>query len=119
MDNENRFSVLLLEKDVLEYNHFKAKYEEFDALSKTTIRGFFYKNYYKEQKILWYNKYIKKMSYLEKRYRKTNIYTKFHEQIETPVSGGLPPDSCTSPAFASESSFDCCPSRRETSRSRY
>ena len=24
------------------------------------------------------------MSYLEKRYRKTNIYTKFHEQIETP-----------------------------------
>ena len=38
MDDENRFSVLLLEKDVLEYNHFKAQYEEFDRLSKTTIK---------------------------------------------------------------------------------
>ncbi len=60
MDDENRFSVLLLEKDVLEYNHFKAQYEEFDRLSKTTIKGFLYKNYYKEQKMFWYNKYIKR-----------------------------------------------------------
>ena len=35
MNDEFRFSVFVLEKDVLEYNHFKAKYEEFDALSKT------------------------------------------------------------------------------------
>lgn len=84
MDDENRFSVLLLEKDVLEYNHFKAQYEEFDRLSKTTIKGFLFKNYYKEKKMFWYNKYIKRMSYLEKRYRKTNVYTKYHEQIEAP-----------------------------------
>lgn len=84
MDDESRFSVFVLEKDVLEYNHFKAKYEEFDALSKTKIKGFLYKNYYKDQKMFWYNKYIKKMSYLEKRYRKTNVYTKYHEQMETP-----------------------------------
>jgi hypothetical protein len=84
MDDESRFSVFVLEKDVLEYNHFKAKYEEFDALSKTKIKGFLYKNYYKDQKMFWYNKYIKKMSFLEKRYRKTNVYTKYHEQMETP-----------------------------------
>ena len=42
MNDEFRFSVFVLEKDVLEYNHFKAKYEEFDALSKTKIRGFLY-----------------------------------------------------------------------------
>ncbi len=84
MDNEDRFSVLLLEKDVLEYNHFKAQYEEYDRLSKTKLKGFLFKNHYKEQKIFWYNKYIKKMSYLESRYRKTNVYTKFHQQLETP-----------------------------------
>jgi hypothetical protein len=84
MDDENRFSVMLLEKEVLEYNHFKTNYEEFKRLSNTTIKGFLFKNYYKEQKLFWYNKYIKRMSYLETRYRKTNIYTKFHEQIETP-----------------------------------
>jgi hypothetical protein len=84
MDDDSRFSVFVLEKDVLEYNHFKAKYEEFDALSKTKIKGFLYKNYYKDQKMFWYNKYIKKMSFLEKRYRKTNVYTKYHEQMETP-----------------------------------
>jgi hypothetical protein len=84
MDDDNRFSVFVLEKDVLEYNHFKAKYEEFDRLSKTKIRGFFYKNYYKDQKMFWYNKYIKKMSYIESRYRKTNIYTDYHKQLETP-----------------------------------
>jgi hypothetical protein len=84
MNNENRFSVLILENDVLEYNHFKAKYEEFCRLSNTSFKGFFFKTYYKEQKMIWYNKYIKKMSYLETRYRKTNIYTKYHEQLETP-----------------------------------
>jgi hypothetical protein len=84
MNNEDRFSVLLLEKDVLEYNLFKSQYEEFERLSKTTFRGFFYKNYYREQKIFWYNKYIKKMSYLESRYRKTKVYTKYHQQLETP-----------------------------------
>lgn len=105
MNDEFRFSIFVLEKDVLEYNHFKAKYEEFDALSKTKIRGFLYKNYYKDQKMFWYNKYIKKMRYLEKHYRNTHVYTDYHKQLETPylldqepvvatlIEPSAPPDS--------------------------
>lgn len=84
MDNSNRFSVMILEKDVLEYNHFKSKYNEFEELLKTNFRGFFFKNYYQNQKMLWYNKYIKKMSFLEKHYRTTHVYTGYHKQLEDP-----------------------------------
>ena len=33
MDDENRFSVLNLEKDVLEYNFYKKKYNEYEKKS--------------------------------------------------------------------------------------
>jgi len=33
----------------------------------------------------WYNKYMNKMKYIEGNYRKTNIYTKYHEQLEQPI----------------------------------
>lgn len=84
MDDTTRFSVLILEKDVLEYNHFKKNYQKFEKLLNSKIRGYFYKQYYQEKKMYWYNKYIQKMRFLEKNYRTTNIYTNYHKQLEAP-----------------------------------
>ena len=38
----------------------------------------------KENREYWYNKYIKKMAYLERSYRRTNVYTDYHRQLENP-----------------------------------
>lgn len=83
MDDENRFSVLNLEKDVLEYNFYKKKYNEYEK-KVNSVWYYFSKKRNEEEKIKWYKKYIGKMNYLEKNYRKNKIYTQFHAEIEQP-----------------------------------
>ena len=85
MDDTNRFSVMILEKDVLEYNHFKNKFYEYDAKARSCIWRPFRKHHL-TLKMHYYDKYIKKMKFLEQNYRKTNIYTKYHEGIEYPYT---------------------------------
>ena len=78
--DNNRFSVFLLEKDVLEYHNAKNKYNEYDEqYHSCTIES---KDEYKQKKSYWYKKYISKMKYLEENYRKTNVYTQYHSQLE-------------------------------------
>jgi len=78
--NNNRFSVFLLEKDVLEYHNAKNKYNEYDEQYHSCPMEL--KDEYKQKKSYWYKKYISKMKYLEENYRKTNIYTPYHSQLE-------------------------------------
>ena len=77
--NNDRFSILKLERDVCQYIEFKNYYEKYQEKFNNS---FFYKNYYKEKKDYWYNKYITKMKYLEDNYRYINNYTDFHRQLE-------------------------------------
>jgi hypothetical protein len=97
MDDNNRFSILILEKDVLEYNHYRQKFNEFD--SKTRSKWYiFNKSLIQDKKMYWYKKYIGKMKYIEDNYRKTNIYTEYHaklEQLDTePVIATVIEPSC-------------------------
>jgi hypothetical protein len=85
MEN-NRFSILILEKDVLEYNYYKTKYNEFESITKVRWYNIFNKKQKQEEKMYWYNKYIGKMKYIEENYRKTNIYTQYHSNIENNTS---------------------------------
>lgn len=82
MENNNRFSVMLLEKDVLEYHNYKTKYNEY--YEKCANCSFKEKEELEKKKKYWYNRYIKKMKYLEENYRKTNVYTQYHAQLENP-----------------------------------
>ena len=82
MENNNRFSVMLLEKDVLEYHNFKNKYNEFYELcANCSLKE---KEDFEKKKNYWYKRYIGKMKYLEENYRKTNVYTRYHAQLENP-----------------------------------
>lgn len=81
MDDSKRFSVVVLEKDVLEYNYYKTQYHNMEQMLKSW-RGKFFRNHYTSQKMYFYNKYIMKMKYLEDHYRKTNVYTDYHRQLE-------------------------------------
>ena len=83
MDGEDRFSIVVLEKDVLEYNYFKTKFKKYEY-KLNTFCGKMRKNYNNGRKMFYYNKYIKKMKYLEENYRKTHVYTDYHKQLETP-----------------------------------
>ena len=80
MENNNRFSVMLLEKDVLEYHNYKTKYNEY--YEKCANCSFKEKEELEKKKKYWYNRYIKKMKYLEENYRKTNVYTQYHAQLD-------------------------------------
>lgn len=98
-DNNNRFSVLILERDVLDYHNYKLKYNQFYQQCKN-----FYSTGGRDKSELeklettrdyWYKKYISKMGYLEKTYRRTNIYTQYHDQLENgyvrnPISRDIP-----------------------------
>ena len=90
--SSDRFSVLLLEKDVLEYHNYKLKYNEYDErLHHCHPRT---RDDVKTKRDYYYKKYISKMKYLEQNYRKTNIYTRYHAQLE---SGYRPQDSVRPP----------------------
>ena len=78
--DNNRFSVFLLEKDVLEYHNAKNKYNEYDEQYHSCPIEC--KDEYKQKKSYWYKKYISKLKYLEENYRKTNVYTRYHSQLE-------------------------------------
>lgn len=95
--DNNRFSVFLLEKDVLEYVNAKNRYNEYDE--KYHSCSIELKDEYKQKKSYWYKKYISKMKYLEENYRKTNIYTQYHSQLE---HGYVPPqiNNYTAPPLA-------------------
>lgn len=49
MDNENRFSVFLLEKDVMEYREYREKFNKYEQ-KLNTCSGFFFKSCYTEKK---------------------------------------------------------------------
>lgn len=87
IDDKNRFSVFLLENDVAEYIHYKKKYNDYHLklfdkrLSTLPARIIRNKLYIKKHK-MYYDKYIKKMKYLEEHYRSINNYTNYHAQLE-------------------------------------
>lgn len=81
MDYDNRFSIVLLEKDILEYREYKEKYSKYENKLKTCL-ALIYKSEYETKRNFFYNKYIKKMRYLERKYRCNNIYTNYHSQLE-------------------------------------
>ena len=56
--DNNRFSVFLLEKDVLEYHNAKNKYNEYDEQYHSCPIEC--KDEYKQKKGYWYKKYISK-----------------------------------------------------------
>ena len=98
--DENRFSVLILERDVLtyrkyniKYQHFSEKYQKLSSLRETNKEQ--ERERCRQEMEKWYNLYINKMNYLEKNYRKTKIYTKYHAQLENkpaPKSEPFDPD---------------------------
>lgn len=78
--SNDRFSIMILEQDVLEYHNNKLKYNEYYELHKNA--HFIEKEELKNKRDYWYNKYINKMRYLEQTYRKTSIYTDYHKNLE-------------------------------------
>ena len=56
-------------------------------------------------KMDFYNKYINKLIFLERHYRKTNIYTRYHEELEQPYVKETPVVATlvTSPIYPDDS----------------
>jgi len=79
--NKERFSILTLENDILEYIEFRKNYNMYLKKSNNIFLCL-YKNTNKTKSDFWYKKYISKMRYLETNYRRTKIYTNFHQQLE-------------------------------------
>ena len=81
MNDDNRFSIVLLEKDILEYREYKEGYNKYEKKLKSWM-SLVYGVQYEKKRNFYYNKYLKKMRYLEKKYRCNNIYTEYHSQLE-------------------------------------
>ena len=79
--NEDRFSVLLLEKDVLEYVENKKKFKEYELKTRIWYRCCF-RTKDANKKSGYYLKYIQSMRNLERKYRHVNVYTQYHKQLE-------------------------------------
>ena len=84
--SNDRFSIMILEQDVLEYHDYKTKYNNYYKLHESALPSLG-KNQLKETRDYWYTKYINKMRYLERNYRKTTIYTNYHQQLENQERG--------------------------------
>tara|TARA_Y100000992_G_scaffold300197_1_gene268360 strand:- start:1061 stop:1396 length:336 start_codon:yes stop_codon:yes gene_type:complete len=84
-DDNNRFSVLKLENDVKDYMFYKEKFNEYDVKSRNKWNCFFKKRIM-VKRYDYYEKYISKLAYLNNNYRKTKIYTSFHEDLEQPYN---------------------------------
>jgi len=78
---EDRFSLLLLERDVLEYVGFKDKYNELERKSGRWYRCCFRRSD-EAKRTHYYAKYIQSMRNLETKYRHVNVYTNYHRQLE-------------------------------------
>ena len=87
MEDNNRFSILKLEKDVLEYHQYKIKFNEYNNKLKSSC---LYYSHYNRKKDFYYNKYINKMKYLENNYRLIHNYTQFHRQLENNYYDDIP-----------------------------
>ena len=61
-ENNNRFSILTLEKDMTEYIYYKTKFNEYATKSKSTWH-YFSRSKNERLKIEFYTKYIAKMHY--------------------------------------------------------
>ena len=88
--DQNRFSVFVLEMDVLSYRKYKIKYQYFSekyqqlsSLRETNKEQ--ERERCRQEMEKWYNLYINKLRYLETNYRKTKIYTKYHDQLENKI----------------------------------
>mgnify|MGYP001166576181 CR=1 FL=1 len=104
MSEDNRFSIFILEKDVLEYNYYKKKFDEYTNKVNSWWR-YPFRNSDMQYKMDFYNKYIMKLRFLEKHYRKTNIYTRYHEELEQPYAKETPVVArlVTSPIYPDDS----------------
>jgi hypothetical protein len=80
IDEDKRFSIVNLEKDVNEYMNYRSKYYFYNKKLKKPF--IIRRRTYKKKEKQYYNLYIKKMKYLEETYRRTNNYTKYHAQLE-------------------------------------
>jgi len=87
--DENRFSVLVLERDVMMYRKYKIRYNfYYDKYKRmcTNLReanaSLQDKEKTRKEMEKFYDLYISKLRYLETNYRRTNIYTRYHEQLE-------------------------------------
>lgn len=80
IDEDKRFSIVNLEKDVSEYMNYRSKYYFYNKKLKKPF--IIRRRTYKKKEKQYYNLYIKKMKYLEETYRRTNNYTKYHAQLE-------------------------------------
>ena len=79
--DENRFSILLLEKDVLQYVKYKNKFNEYEQKCRVWYRCCHRKTD-ATKKASYYLKYIQSMRKLEQKYRHVNIYTSYHKGLE-------------------------------------
>lgn len=99
--DENRFSVLVLERDVMMYRKYKNRYnlyyEKYQRMrnnlqeANVTLQE---REKVRQEMEKWYGLYISKLRYLETNYRRTNIYTRYHQQLENssrPNLTGEPP----------------------------
>lgn len=87
--DEERFSVLVLERDVMLYRKYKTRYNFYYDKYKRMCYHLREANvnYQEKEKARlemekWYGLYINKLRYLETNYRRTKIYTRYHEQLE-------------------------------------
>ena len=87
--DENRFSVLVLERDVMMYRKYKIRYNFYYDKYKRMCTNLREANVTLQEKEKtrkemekFYDLYISKLRYLETNYRRTNIYTRYHEQLE-------------------------------------
>lgn len=80
IDEDKRFSIVNLEKDVSEYMNYRSKYYFYNNKLKNSF--LIRRRTYKKKEKQYYNLYINKMKYLEETYRRTNNYTNYHAQLE-------------------------------------
>lgn len=80
INEDKRFSIVNLEKDVIEYMNYRSKYYFYNKKLKKTFN--IRKRTIQKKEKEYYYLYIKKMKYLEETYRRTNNYTNYHAQLE-------------------------------------
>jgi len=69
-EDDNRFSVVILERDVSEYMNYRSKYYFYNNKLKKGL--LIRRGKYKKQEKYYYNLYINKMNYLEENYCRKN-----------------------------------------------
>lgn len=114
--DENRFSVLVLERDVMMYRKYKNRYnlyyEKYQRMrnnlqeANVTLQE---REKVRQEMEKWYGLYISKLRYLETNYRRTNIYTRYHQQLENSSR----PNLTVEPPLPTAVAQPCSPLRGE------